>query len=313
MPDVLTLGETLGCLRSSGPVRLGGPVTLGVVGAESNVAIGLSRLGHTAAWAGVVGPDEIGELIVRTLRAEGVDVTRVRRAEAPTGIVVFEERLTGVTRVDYHRRHSAGSTVSEVDVAGAFIPAPRIVHLTGLTMALSPTAAAAVCTAARLGKEHGALVCLDVNYRSRLWTSEQAQAALADTVGFLDVVVASDDELGLIAPTGHDVESWAAALLDCGVRTVVVKHGAAGATSYSAGGTLVSPAKKVTAVDAIGAGDAFVSGYLSGVLDGLTEADRLDRANTVGAFAVATRGDWEGLPTKAELALLTLPTGEVVR
>lgn len=313
MADVLTLGETLGCVRSPGPVKLGGPVSLGIVGAESNVAIGLARLGHTAAWTGVVGSDEIGELIVRTLRAEGVETTRVRRSEAPTGIVVFEERLTGVTRVDYHRRHSAGSTVSELDAIEALTSTPRIVHLTGLTMALSRTAADAVDTAARLGKERGSLVCLDVNYRSRLWTSDEARTALQRTVEFLDIVVASDDELSLIAPSGNGVESWAGSLLDRGVSAVVVKHGAAGATSFSSAGVLASPAKKVIAVDPIGAGDAFVSGYLSGVLDGLPEADRLERANTVGAFAVATRGDWEGLPTKSELALLTLPTGEVVR
>jgi len=313
MADVLTLGESLGRVRTPGPARLGGPASLGVVGAESNVAIGLSRLGHSAAWVGVVGADAIGDLVVRTLRAEGVDVSGVRRDPAPTGIVVFEERLAGVTRVDYHRRHSAGSTLSERDVTGAFAPAPRIVHLTGLTMALSGTAAGAVRAAARLGRECGALVCLDVNHRSRLWSADEARTALAGLAGLVDVVVASDDELELVAPTGPDVAARVASLRQRGVRSVVVKHGAGGATSYSADGVRHCPARAVTVVDPIGAGDAFVAGYLSGILDGLAEDDRLARANTLGAFAVASHGDWEGLPARNELALLALPAGDVVR
>jgi 2-dehydro-3-deoxygluconokinase len=85
---------------------------------------------------------------------------------------------------------------------------------------------------------------------------------------------------------------------------VVVTRGAEGATAYTAEGATSVPARRVRAVDVIGAGDAFVSGYLSGVLDGLDTADRLQRGAAVSAFAVACDGDWEGLPTRAELDLL---------
>lgn len=313
MPDVLTLGEALGCLRSAGPVRLGGTATMHVVGAESNVAIGLARLGHDVAWVGSVGRDQVGELVLRTLRAEAVDVRHVVRREAPTGLVVFEERLPGTVRVDYHRAYSAGSRLEADDLSPAFEAAPRIVHVTGLTMALSETAADAVRAAARRGREADALVCLDVNYRSRLWSADAARAALATLLDDLDVVVASDDELELVAPGGTTVAEQAEALLGAGATRVVVKHGAAGATSYGPDGTYVSPARDVTVVDTVGAGDAFVAGYLSAVLDGLDEPERLDRANAVGAFAVTGRGDWEHLPTRDELALLATPSGEAVR
>lgn len=312
MPDVLTLGEAMGCLRSVGRVNLGGAMNLGVAGAESNVAIGLARLGHTCRWVGAVGPDQIGELVIRTLRAEGVDVSCVRHSAEPTGILVFEDRLGGLMRVDYHRRHSAGSTVCADDVTAALDDPPRIVHLTGLTMALSRSAAEAVHAAAELGRRQGALVSLDVNHRSRLWSEDQARSALAAVIGLVDLVIASDDELALVA-SGHDTAERAERLLGDGTRAVVVKHGEAGATSYTAQGVVDSPAHRVCAVDTIGAGDAFAAGYLSSVLDGLPEPDRLLRANAAGAFAVASRGDWEGLPTRHELALLDVAPGEVVR
>ena len=142
--DVLTTGEALAALRSTGPVRLAHELGLSVAGAELNVAIGLSRLGHAARWCGVLGEDQFGSLILRTLRAEGVDVSAVRRMAAPTGIIVFEPLVAGVTRVDYHRAASAGSRLSADDVLGRLPQRPRILHVTGITPALSECAADAI-------------------------------------------------------------------------------------------------------------------------------------------------------------------------
>ncbi|MFB7997998.1 PfkB family carbohydrate kinase [Streptomyces sp. NPDC056002] len=87
---MLTFGETMVALRGHGPFKLGGSMDLSVAGAESNVAIGLTRLGHSVRWAGAVGADEAGELVLRTLRAEGVDTSCVTRGTgAPTGLILF--------------------------------------------------------------------------------------------------------------------------------------------------------------------------------------------------------------------------------
>jgi 2-dehydro-3-deoxygluconokinase len=101
--------------------------------------------------------------------------------------------------------------------------------------------------------------------------------------------------------------------MDDGLPTVVTKRGAAGATVHSAAGRVSAPARVVPAVDPVGAGDAFVAGYLSGRLDGLDPASCLDRAVVLGAFAVSRTGDWEGLPTRTELGLLDAPSGTTVR
>ncbi|MEV4378353.1 sugar kinase [Streptosporangium sp. NPDC049644] len=315
MPDVLTLGEVMACLRADGQVRLGGTARIGVAGAEANVAIGLTRLGHDVVFVGAVGPDQLGELVRRTLRAEGVGIDAIRTDPAQTGIVVFEQRVAGLTRVDYHRHGSAGARLSVSDVAEAFaaIPAPpRILHITGVTPALGEGPERAVRAAVRLARAAGARVCLDVNHRNRLWSETLARQVLTELAAEADIVIASDDELPLAA-AGDDEASRVRTLLAGGVAEVVVKRGPAGATVFTADQTLTLPARPVTAVDVIGAGDAFVAGYLSGLLDGLPLDGRLARAITTGAFAVGGHGDWEGAPTRAELSMLDLPDGTAVR
>lgn len=313
MIDVVTAGEVMGAVQADGLVRLGAGARLSIAGAETNVAIGLARLGHSCAWVGVVGRDQLGALALRTLRAEGVDVSWVRRDDAPTGILVSEERLAGVARVDYHRRASSGSLLAPADLLAALEPAPRVLHLTGLTMALGDQPAQAVRAAVAAARDAGALVCFDVNHRQRLWSAATARSVLAPLAPLLDLVIASDDELPLLAPAGDDLPAQAQALLDGGVGEVVVKLGAEGATSYTAKGAVHAPARPVTVVDTIGAGDGFVAGYLSGLLDGLDVSGRLDRGVTVGAFVVSTAGDWEGLPLREELSVLDVRSGAVVR
>ncbi|MGW2224957.1 sugar kinase [Streptomyces formicae] len=315
-PDVLTLGETMVALRGSGPLKLGGAMNVSVAGAESNVAIGLARLGHTVRWAGAVGDDEAGELVLRTLRAEGVDVTAVTRdPAAPTGLILFEPRLPEVTRVHYYRAGSAGSRLSPDAVPAAFAAPrpPRVLHLTGITPALGASARDACRRALRLAREHGSEVCLDVNFRSRLWSREEAAAELREWIPYVDVLIASDDELPLCLPENGPTDAPEKSLVDGGVREVVVKLGADGATAHTADAALHAPAREVRAVDAVGAGDAFVAGYLSALLDSTDVPTRLDRAVTTGAFAVASHGDWEGAPTRAELGLLGSGPGTVVR
>ncbi|GGK64274.1 ribokinase [Sphaerisporangium melleum] len=309
--DVATFGETMATVRAEGLIRLGGGMRLSVAGAESNVAIGLARLGHRARWTGLVGDDETGELVLRTLRAEGVDVTHARTdPRGPTGLMLVERRLGELTRVIYHRSGSAASFLGPPDVLPALDPPPRMLHLTGITPALGPGPAAAVRAAAELDVP----VCLDVNHRSRLWDRERAANALRPLAPHLTVAVASEDELDLLAPAGAATEEErVSALLAAGVAQVVVKRGAAGASAYTSAETVHRPARPVRVADVVGAGDAFVAGYLSGLLDGLGLAGRLDRATVTGAFAVATPGDWEGLPARSELALLDALPGTTLR
>lgn len=315
-PDVVTFGETMAALRAHGALRMGGSLGLSVAGAESNVAIGLARLGHRVRWAGRVGADELGALVLRTLRAEGIDLSHAATDDTgrPTGVLLTEPRLGTLTRVSYYRTGSAGSAVTPAGVLPALASGTRVLHLTGITPALGPSAAETVLAAATAARDAGITVCLDVNYRSRLWTADRARAALRPLLAHTDLLVASEDELPLVLRGPAVDESEAVkSLLDAGVQEVIVKRGAHGATVVSADGTVDRAARQVDAVDLVGAGDAFVAGYLSGLLDGANVEDRLHRAVTTAAFAVATRGDWEGLPTRDELGLFDEPDGTTVR
>jgi 2-dehydro-3-deoxygluconokinase len=323
-PQIVTFGETMAALRSTGPLRLGGNLGLSIAGAESNVAIGLARLGHRAAWIGRVGDDELGALVLRTLRAENVDVSgAVTDTSRPTGLILFERRLADLTRVQYYRSGSAGSGLDLADLLPALAPVsaadPRpasspdgsppvqrgMLHMTGITPALGSTAAQATRTGAERARETGRLVSFDVNYRARLWSPPEARAALRPLAALAGIIFGSGPELALLTSgPAAGPEAAADELLAGGAEVVVVKHGALGATAYAADRAVSVPARVVRVVDVIGAGDAFVSGFLSGILDGLDVIGCLRRGATVGAFAVGSTGDWEGLPARPELALL---------
>jgi 2-dehydro-3-deoxygluconokinase len=301
--DVLTLGEAMVALRSEGPLSTGGTFASHVVGAESNLAIAMARLGHSARWVSRLGAGPLGDLVVGRLRGEGVRVDHVvRDPDRPTGLMVVERRTADVTRVEYRRAGSAASVLSPQDVDDALTAGARLVHLTGITAALSPSARECVVHAARQARAAGALVSFDVNYRSRLWSRADASAALRDVAGLADVVVASDDELDLVAD-GNETAA-VAQLVDHGVSHVAVKRGADGASLWTGGRRYDVPAIPVTSVDPLGAGDAFSAGLLSGLLDALPPEQCLHRGAVLGAFAVSSHGDWEGLPRRDELHLL---------
>ena len=306
MTDVLTFGETMAVLRAEvpGPLRLAGSLRVGMAGAESTVAIGLARLGHAARWVGRVGDDEFGRLVLERLRAECVDVTHVSTDDAPTGLLVREQRTADLARVRYYRAGSAGSRLSVDDLRPALAAGTRLLLLSGITPALSASALAATRAAVTHAVASGWAVCLDVNYRATLWSREAAAEVLRPLASKAAIVVGDADELSLVG--GVD------ALLRGGVREIVVKAGARGASVSTVDGSWEVPAAPVTAVDVVGAGDAFVAGYLSGWLDGLDPEQRLARGVTVAGFAVACMGDWEGLPTRAELDL-TGPPGTTLR
>jgi len=237
--------------------------------------------------------------------------TVVVDASRPTGLMLAERRVADVSRVSYYRAGSAGSALSATEGAASVAEAPRILHVTGITPALSPSAADAVAVAVRAARGVGTLVSVDINYRSKLWTPEQARPVLSELVRSADIVIASEDELGLVAPAGE--AAAAAELGEAGVSHLVITRGARGATVWQDGAAHDAPAVPVAVRDTIGAGDAFTAGYLSGVLDGLSPAGALHRGTVTAAFAVAAVGDWEGLPTRSELALLDSEAGSTLR
>jgi 2-dehydro-3-deoxygluconokinase len=309
--DVVTLGEALVAIRSHGRLAHGDGLSASLAGAETNVAIGLARLGHRAAWRGVLGEDAPGDLIARTLRAEGVDITGIRRdGAAPTGVMLVDMPAALPPTVTYHRRGSAGATLSPQDVKAA--SAARLWHASGITPALSASAAGAVSAAIDEARATGAIVSFDVNFRAKLWSSNAAASTLRPLARRADIIIASEDELAIVAD-GDTELARAESLLAAGVGEVIVKRGRHGAVHIDASGMTQCAAHPTTEVNSIGAGDAFTAGYLSGLLDAEPVAERLHRGALCGALAVSGVGDWEQAPTRADLVTLMRGSGDANR
>jgi 2-dehydro-3-deoxygluconokinase len=308
MSGLVTLGELLGQVAAErqGPVRPGAPATLSVCGAEATVAIGVARLGLPSTFVGRSGDDAFGRMGLDVLRGEGVDVSGLTLdPTAPTGLLLRTRRTADRDVVEYLRASSAGSRLRPEDVDPDVVAAADLLHITGITPALSDSAAGAVGHACDLARGSGVPISFDVNHRARLWTGRSARAALLPLAAGADVVFGGRQELALHLDAARDTppERLLTELAARGPREVVVSLGADGAIGVQDGEPAAVAAHRVTPVDVLGAGDAFVAGYLAARLDGLDQQGRLRLGSTLGAFAVGTRGDWEGLPRRAELAL----------
>ena len=300
MSTLVTLGEQLGRVTCwhEGPVRAGSAAELSVCGAEATVAVGVRRLGMASRFLGRVGNDTFGQIGRSVLSSEGVDVTGVViDDEAPTGVLLRSQRTAERVVVEYLRRGSAGSRLRPDDLDPTAIETANLLHVTGITPALSRSAADAVDTAITLAKESGVPISFDVNYRATLWPAAVATPALRRLAAQADVVIGGLSELALL---GKDF----AEISDLGPREIVRTEGRDGATAWLDGQFTHAPARPAQVVDVVGAGDAFVAGYLAGRLAGAAIDQRLALGNALGAFAVSTRGDWEGLPTAKEVDLL---------
>ncbi|MYS84458.1 sugar kinase [Embleya scabrispora] len=308
-PDVVTLGETMVLLTAPhiGPLRHARTLDVATGGAETNLAIGITRLGGRAAWIGRVGDDEFGRLVLAVLGGEGLDTRgAVVDPDAPTGLMVKARRTSAATDVRYYRAGSAGSRLCPEDVDPALVRSARILHITGITPALSATARAAVRAAVAEANGAGVPVSLDLNYRQALWSAEHAATELRALAAGADILFATEDEARLVlkAPAHTPVLDLARDLGALGPTQVLLKQGSRGAVAIVEGRVHEVPPHRVDAVDSVGAGDAFAAGYLAELVEGGSVAARLATAAAAGAFAVTVPGDWEGLPRRDELRLL---------
>ncbi|MFD4175292.1 sugar kinase [Streptomyces anulatus] len=233
--DVVCLGESMVTFLPSQPGRLADVPSFGrgIGGAESNVACALAAAGHRAAWVGRVGADGFGDHLVETIASYGVDTSAVRRDPVrPTGIYfrTATDRGTDTHEVAYYRAGSAASAMSPDNVPYEDLLAGRILHLSGITAALSADCLALLrdLTAPRPGRP---LVSFDVNHRPHLWRGGDADASvLLELARRCDLVFVGEDEAeeawGIVG-----AEAIRAALPEPAV--VVVKRGSAGATVFS--------------------------------------------------------------------------------
>lgn len=268
---VLTLGETMVLVTPTTVVPIDGAIEfrLDVGGAESNVAMHLASLGHPVAWVSRVGDDALGRRIERRVREHGVDTSLVQfDPEAQTG-VYFKNPGIGVL---YYRTGSAASKMGPEIFNQELLQGTELIHLTGITPALSPSCASLVESVFTLTKSTDTILSFDVNYRSPLWSVAEAAPILLGLAQRADLVFVGLDEAETLWGTRSPEE---VRLLLGSPRTLVVKDSDVGATEFSDRPAVFVPAQKAEVLEAVGAGDAFAGGYIGALLDGCSAESRL--------------------------------------
>ena len=300
---LVTAGETMGLIVQSAPgvPRNGEAMSFGIGGSESNVAIGVRRLGVPATWIGRVGDDPAAAMIVRELRAEQVEAIATVDP-APTGLMIRWRPAAQRGRVEYYRRGSAGSHLCAEDIPDAAGAGASVFHASGITLALGEDPAAAVAHAISVARAAGVTVSFDFNYRRALWDTDAAAPALTAAAAQADIVFAGAEEAAIVGGTADPLEA-ALALEELGPLQVLIKLGADGCLARIDGVTHDVPAPVVSVLDTVGAGDAFAAGYLAELIAGAAPERRLATAVAAGAWAVTVSGDWEGMPDRSSLAL----------
>lgn len=316
VPEVITLGETMVMFspEGQGPLRYMHQFRKRIAGSESNVAVGLCRLGHTAGWISRVGRDEFGRFILKELRGEGVDVSHVVEDEnAPTGIMFKELRSGRETRVTYYRKGSAASFMTEEDLDEEYICKAKILHITGITPALSPGCLRTLQTAVKMAKRCNIPVSFDPNIRLKLWSAEQAREVILQILPDCNMVMPGLEEAELLLGTSG-IQQSIERLLEMGIQIVVLKTGSDGCWVADRNEMKHIPGfDPGTVVDPIGAGDAFAAGFLAGILEELPLQQCAVMANAMGAMALTTPGDYEGLPDRQELDAFIRGQREITR
>jgi len=302
MIDAITIGETMVLLDpvDDGHLDSVSGYRQRVGGAESNFAIALARLGLRAAWISRLGADPFGRLIRRCVASEGVEVHAGEDPEAPTGIYFKERRSPDAVAVYYYRTGSAASRLRPEDVPEDLVRQARLLHFTGISLAVPGTLANATLYAVELARKHHLQVSFDPNLRPQLWGEAAARRALEPVLHDLDLLLTGQNEIEVL--TG-ETDQWRqlAKLRRRSIRLVVIKRGAAGALLASDDRIVnVPPVLVERVLDSVGAGDAFDAGFVAGHLSGLDLAECGKLGSAVGAAALDGTGDYETIPSWPE-------------
>jgi 2-dehydro-3-deoxygluconokinase len=310
--DVLTFGEAM--LRLSPPI--GVPLAratnldLHVAGAEANVAVALSSLGRSVTWVSRLPANDLGRMVARDLAAGGVDISHISWDESGRLGTFFVELGPGPkgVSVTYDRQGSTAAAMSTDDLAPQEMARARLIHLTGITPALSRSCREAIEAAATAARDSESLLSVDVNYRAQLWSTRDARKCLDRIGAGADLVVCTAEDARDVFGLEGDPAEVAASLADrLGSTYTVVTNGADGAVCWHNADAIRVAATPTHIVDRLGAGDAFTAGVIDGLLD-RDIGEGLRRGSVLAAMALATRGDQVGV-TRAELTQLLDPGG----
>jgi 2-dehydro-3-deoxygluconokinase len=316
--DTTTLGEML--LRLSVPagrrLETTGQLDLNAAGADANLVQALARLGRRTRWMGALPANPLGRLAANNLRAAGVDTRAISWDTRPTArmgtyYVEFSVPPRGI-QVVYDRAHSSAAQMGPGDVDWDALLDTRLLHLTGITPALSPACRALVEEAVRRARAAGVPLSFDINFRAKLWTAEAARATLEPLVQGAELLFCSQADAQRVFRLVGEADALAQALLKgSGAKHVIMSSGAQGARLWNGQQWLHRPARPTVILDRLGAGDALAAGVIDGWLDG-DLATGLRYGVTLAALCLSQHGD-AVVTTREEVEGLMEGEGRMVR
>jgi 2-dehydro-3-deoxygluconokinase len=290
-PLVACFGETMAQLSPllPGSLESADALSLNVAGAESTVALYLAHLGHRVAWVSRLGMDPFGARIKTILATSGVDTHWVDYDPDRSTGVYFKDPAAAGTAVYYYRAGSAASAMSPLLLSESLMVSIGLVHITGITPALSTNSAKMTSELFRRRKEHSYTISFDVNHRPQLWGDRKAAEELLGFANQADLVFVGLDEAEALwgTRTAEDVR----ALINSPAE-LIVKDGAVGATAFTTSGTIFEPACEVEVVEPVGAGDSFAAGYIHEKLSGSDHHRMLQTGHRFAAAALRTTADF---------------------
>ena len=312
VPDIISLGEPLVEFSAieAGALADVSHFTTGCGGDTSNFAVAVSRIGGRAGYISRVGSDPFAEILVKCWQTEGVDHSFViRDDDAPTGLY-FTSRESDQHHFTYYRRDSAASRMQPADLPLDYIRNAKWLHVSGISLAISASAAETVDAAVAIARRAGLRVSCDPNLRLQLWPLEKARTMIHRLVRQTDILFPSYEDACRL--TGlNDPEAIVRHYLSMGPEVVVLKMGADGALlaeAPSGGETqakiLRFQAYPVTVIDASGAGDTFDAAFAVAYLEGRPLSDCVRFANAAGALVTTGIGAVTPIPRRVEVKRL---------
>jgi len=301
--DILAIGEPLYELA----LGKHGAFVPGLGGDTSNCVIAARRHGARTAYATMVGDDFFGEALLDLWRREDVDISAIRKHQsAPTGLYFVISRPEGHEFI-YRRQDSAASLMGGNDVPSNLIRRSKVLHVSGISQAISQSAEECVRQAILVARECGTLVSYDTNYRARLWPVDRARDVVARTLSMADIALPSLDDMRALfgAQSPDDAID---ACLEMGTPIVAMTMGAAGAMAADSKTRSRFPALALKSLDATGAGDAFDGAFLAEYLRISDWAVAARYACMAASLSTLHLGAVAGLPTRAQ-TLAAMETG----
>jgi 2-dehydro-3-deoxygluconokinase len=272
-------------------------------GDTSNFCIAASRAGGRVGYLTRLGDDEFGESFLKLWQREGIDTSRIEKDPAAFTAAYFISRKGRQHYFTYFRRDSAASRMTASFLPQGYIAGAKLLHVSGISQAISLSACDTVFTAMAMARAAGRLVSYDPNYRPKLWPLDRARAVIHETCRLADMIFPSLDDVRQLTGLAA-AEDIAKFYLELGPKVVVIKLGAEGALLATSDGLTTFPPYPADAVDMSGAGDTFDGAFVAGYLAGRPLPECMRFANAAAAITTTGLGCVTPVPRREAIEAL---------